>query len=193
VAEASSEERQVLLRQLEAGINTPDTSSLGRLFDAAAALAGVRQRVDYEAQAACEFEAASDRDATGAYEFGVSGEIADPAPVIRAIAADVRAGAPVGAIAERFHRGVANLTAGICRRVARAEGLSRVALTGGVWQNRRLLELTLRELRRDGLEVLLHRLLPPNDGGLALGQLVVGAWAANHGHADGRAAVSAGR
>ncbi len=212
-----------LRHQLANGLNSPPTSSMGRLFDAAAALAGVQQAVTYEAQAAIEFEAAADPDETATYEFdihwpvGVSPALGgnngaqaalssaqarseatefatvplsnadyakeagrtpaghiDPAPLFAALLADGRAGLPLGRRAARFHNGVALMTRAVCRRLRDDHGLSEVVLSGGVWQNVTLLRRALALLRADGFTVYTHRLVPPNDGGLALGQAAVG-------------------
>jgi hydrogenase maturation protein HypF len=182
VRAATSVEQKVIKRQLETGFNTVPTSSMGRLFDAVASLAGVRQTVTYEAQAAIELEALIAADIQEGYCFDLPAgdpvEI-DPAPVIRAVAADVRAGVVAPIISARFHHAVADLVLCLSLRLREKEGLGRVALSGGVFQNVTLLELTAERLRRANFEVLIHRLVPPNDGGLALGQAVVGAMKIN--------------
>lgn len=169
------EERLSLRLQLERGLNAPRTSSLGRLFDAAAALAGVRQRVNYEAQAAMEFEAALDEAESGAYRFGVQKETIDAKPAIAALLADVRAGVSIPVVSARFHNGLAELARSICDSIRRETGIREVALSGGVWQNMALLTRAVRGLRADGFTVLLHCQVPANDGGLSLGQALVGA------------------
>jgi hydrogenase maturation protein HypF len=183
VAACPPTERDVLARQLETGFGCVPTSSMGRLFDAVASLAGVRHVVDYEAEAAIGLEGlarpagpASD----GGYAFGLSTPaagpvVADPAPVIRAVAADVLSGAPADRVAARFHAAVTTLVAdlaGLCREQS---GLGVVALGGGVFQNALLLASAERTLTDRGFTVLRPHLLPPNDGGIALGQLLIGA------------------
>ncbi|GGV40045.1 carbamoyltransferase [Kitasatospora herbaricolor] len=189
VAACPPEERRVLARQLERNLNCVPTSSMGRLFDAAAALAGVCQLAGYEAQAAIELEAAAvahQEDDGPDYAFalgpagGVTGPddlrlVADPGPVLAAMAADLRAGAAPGLLAARFHRAVAALVRRVCAQAREQHGLETVALTGGVFANLLLSTVCARELREDGFTVLRHRLVPPNDGGLALGQLMVAA------------------
>ena len=172
VAAAPPAERAVLERQLARGLNTVPTSSMGRLFDAVAALAGVRQEVNYEAQAAIELEMQVDGRVEEAYAFGLGEEI-DPAPVIRAVVADVQDGAPIGVIAARFHNGVAALVRDVCLRLREESGLNEVALSGGVFQNVVLLERTVALLREAGFTVYIHRLVPPNDAGISLGQAVI--------------------
>jgi hydrogenase maturation protein HypF len=169
------EERLALRVQLERGLNSPRTSSMGRLFDAAAALAGVRQRVNYEAQAAMEFEAALDEAESGAYQFGIQDGTIDLKSAISALLADVRAGASIPVISARFHNGLAEMARTACDQIRRDAGVRAAALSGGVWQNMALLRRTVRGLRGDGFTVYVHRQVPANDGGLSLGQALVGA------------------
>lgn len=173
VAACPAVERRVIQHQLETGLNCVPTSSLGRLFDAVASLAGVRQVVSYEAQAAIEFEALAASGDEAGYAFEVAGDQFDAAPVIRAVAADVLAGLPIPAIAAKFHYAVAELMVQLCLRLRRETGLTRVALSGGVFQNTTLLELATRQLQASDFTVLTHRRVPPNDGGLALGQAII--------------------
>ncbi|MFE7775045.1 carbamoyltransferase HypF [Streptomyces sp. NPDC057445] len=176
----------VLERQLERDLNCVPTSSMGRLFDAVSSLAGVCHRAGYEAQAAVELEAAAvgapDED-DGSYAFallppdpGSQGPLrADPAPVLAAIATDVREGVASTTVAARFHTAVARLVRSVCAAAREQHGLGTVALTGGVFANALLSSACARGLREDGFTVLRHHRIPPNDGGLALGQLVVAA------------------
>lgn len=177
VATCAPAERSVLARQLERGVNCADTSSAGRLFDAVAALAGGRQRVSYEAQAALEFEADAAPTSESAYAFGISGveprlEL-DPEPVIRDIIRDIRIGKSRGEMSSRFHAAVAEAISAAARRVRDSRRLNTVVLSGGVFQNVLLLRLATHRLTSAGFEVLTHRIVPPNDGGLALGQAAV--------------------
>lgn len=178
VTACAPEELNLLERQLTRGLACVATSSMGRLFDAVSSLAGVCHRAGYEAQAAVELEAAAaaawDAD-TSAYAFGVTAGAWDPAPVLRALVADLRRGTPPAVLAARFHRGVARAVAETCRRAHRDTGLAVVALSGGVFANALLEEECARLLAGDGFAVLRHGEVPPNDGGLALGQLVVAA------------------
>jgi hydrogenase maturation protein HypF len=175
VGAAPEPERRVLRRQLERDVQCVPTSSMGRLFDAASSLLGVRQVASYEAQAAMELEwiAAGHVSQARAYRFAVDGEQFDPAPLWRAMIDDRRDGCPAGPIAAGFHVAVAQLIAETASRLHGQTGLERVALSGGVFQNALLLGLTRRALARHTLQVLTHRLVPPNDGGLALGQAAV--------------------
>jgi hydrogenase maturation protein HypF len=172
------DERRALAHQLGSGGGCVPTSSMGRLFDAVSALVGVRQVVAYEAQAAIELEGLS-RDADGGttrYAFGVDAGGApttiDPAPVLAAIVSDLRENVPAGVIGARFHRAVADL---IVHLASAEDPVSHtVALSGGVFQNTMLLRLARDGLEAKGFEVITHRRVPPNDGGIALGQLLVG-------------------
>jgi hydrogenase maturation protein HypF len=169
------EERQALRIQLERGLNTPKTSSLGRLFDAVAALTGVRQKVNYEAQAAMEFEAALDPSESGAYQIEIKDGIMEMGELIRNLLADIHSDVSIPVISARFHNSLAVLSHQVCVGIRNKTGINEVALSGGVWQNMALLERVIRTLRGDGFIVYFHHQVPANDGGLALGQAVVGA------------------
>jgi hydrogenase maturation protein HypF len=175
----TAEELTVLGRQLERNVLCVPTSSMGRLFDAVSSLLGIRHTASYEAQAAAELEQAAEGAMTGRivpYRFAASGDEIDAAPVLRAIVDDMRRGCATGPIAAGFHRAVAELIADAADRVREATGIERVALSGGVFQNVLLLRLARAALEARGLQVLTHRLVPPNDGGLALGQVAVAGW-----------------
>ncbi|MEH0515950.1 MULTISPECIES: carbamoyltransferase HypF [unclassified Streptomyces] len=185
------DELPLLERQLERGLNCVPTSSMGRLFDAVSSLAGVCHRAGYEAQAAVELEGAAVHAPaadTAAYAFALhvpedgrdaasaGGALrADPAPVLAAIVGDLRAGVAPGVVAARFHRAVTALVHRVCVRARELHGRDTVALTGGVFANTLLSTACAAVLREDGFTVLRHRLVPPGDGGLALGQLMVAA------------------
>ena len=160
------------VRRLAAGggAAAPATTSIGRLFDAVAALAGVRAEGNYPGQAAIELEAACDPDARGSYPIAVGGAplVIDPRETIRAVAADLRAGEPAGAIARRFHRTIARATVEACIALASAHGTDVVVLSGGVFQSRMLLESVWSDLTAAGLRVLVPERLPVNDGGVRL-------------------------
>lgn len=180
------DELRLLERQLERDLNCVPTSSMGRLFDAVSSLAGVCHLAGYEAQAAVELEAAALRAPAGdtaAYPFELRGGDpvrADPAPLVAAIVADLRAGVEPELVAARFHRAVTALVRRMCLRARERHGLDTVALTGGVFANTLLSSACSAGLREDGFTVLRHRLVPPNDGGLALGQLMVAARKTTH-------------
>jgi hydrogenase maturation protein HypF len=164
------------------GAAAPATTSMGRLFDAVAALAGIRAEVNYEGQAAIELEAACDPGERGSYPIAVDGSagperplVIDPRETIRAVATDVRAGEPAGAIARRFYRTIARATVEACTTLAAAHGTDVVVLSGGVFQSRMLLESVWSDLGAAGLRVLVPERLPANDGGIAYGQAAVAA------------------
>ncbi len=136
---------------------------------------GLRQEVNYEAQAAIELESQADRGETGAYHFGLREELLDPAPVIRAIVSDLMDGVSAQVVAARFHNGVAQAVLEVCKSAREKHGLDRVVLSGGVWQNMFLMRRTVDLLRGDDFEILIHRKVPANDGGLALGQAAIAA------------------
>jgi hydrogenase maturation protein HypF len=192
VRHTTAEELTVLRRQLERNVHCVPTSSVGRLFDAVSSLLGVRHTASYEAQAAMELEHLADQGTAdartgegalaaraGPYRFTVSGDEIDVAPVLRAIVDDMRRGCATGPIAAGFHRAVAELIAEAADRLRDETGIERVALSGGVFQNVLLLRLARAALEARGLRVLTHRLVPPNDGGLALGQVAVAGWRRN--------------
>ncbi|MFJ5808544.1 carbamoyltransferase HypF [Streptomyces sp. NPDC093093] len=204
VAACPPDELHVLETQLRTNLNCLPTSSMGRLFDAVSSLAGICHHAGYEAQAAIELEAAARtaREAGVAdegYAFALrpavpqAGAVADarvhpdaaahadppmtvdPAPVLAAVVADVRAGTPASLIGARFHRAVTDLVAEVCVAARERHGLDTVALTGGVFANTLLSSACAEALRGHGFTVLRHHRVPPNDGGLALGQLMVAA------------------
>jgi hydrogenase maturation protein HypF len=161
--------------QLEKKINTPMTSSMGRLFDAVSALAGVRQKVNYEGQAAIEFEALADEAEAGKYVFDVEADQVRVRSVVEALVKDVMAGVPIQKISARFHNGLAESVRETVKKISGETGIRSIVLSGGVWQNITLLRRTLSLLRNDGFEVYIHREVPTNDGGLSLGQAVIAA------------------
>ena len=185
--------RALLDQMLAVHLNSPLASSCGRLFDAAAAAAGVcRERALYEGQAAIEFEARvdlgtlADEDDTLAYPFAISWRASDglpyiePQPMWQALLGDLARDAPVGVVAARFHKGLAiaivqMVTALAQRPAGDAAPFGAIALSGGVFQNRVLFEQVLARLQAAGWRVLTHRHLPANDGGISLGQAVIAA------------------
>ncbi|MBI5394357.1 MAG: carbamoyltransferase HypF [Verrucomicrobia bacterium] len=181
VAACASEEAGLLRTMLQRGLNAPRTSSAGRLFDAVAAIAGLRQEVKFEGQAAMELEFALDGAETDAvYEFGFVDEggplVVDWAPMVRGIVSDARESTPIGLISAKFHNTLAECVAAVARRL----GEERVVLTGGCFQNRYLTERTVRRLRENQFRPYWHQRVPPNDGGIALGQLVAAAKEIGH-------------
>jgi hydrogenase maturation protein HypF len=184
-------ERTVLRTMLARGVHSPRTSSAGRLFDAVASIIGLRQRVSFEGQAAMELEfAIGDERTEEAYEFQIvncglrieeaeeihrqseiknsqSAMTIDWEPMIPGILEDVRSGVPVARISAKFHNTLAEIIVDVARRV----GEERVVLTGGCFQNQYLTERTVRRLETEGLRPYWHQRVPPNDGGIALGQV----------------------
>jgi hydrogenase maturation protein HypF len=193
-------ERKLLAQMLAKGVNAPVTTSAGRLFDGIAALIGLHQQVSFEGQAAMALEFAADEREASAYPFFMAARVGEwanrgmgekpvsvPAlplsrspipplvldwqPLIEAVLTDLRRGVATGIMAARFHNALVEAIVA----VARAAGERRVALTGGCFQNRLLTERAAERLERAGFEVLLHRQVPPNDGGISLGQVVIAA------------------
>ncbi|TAM82864.1 MAG: carbamoyltransferase HypF [Acidobacteria bacterium] len=169
-------ERRLIWKMLEQGINTVATSSCGRLFDAVASILGLRYEVNFEGQAAIALEMAAQEAAGGVYPFQV--EYCDPwqidlRPVIESIVNEVEDETPPGVIAGRFHNSLAEMITQVCRQLREQERLNKVCLSGGTFQNMLLLDRTLSGLGKFGFEVYLHAKVPPNDGGIALGQAAI--------------------
>jgi len=157
-------------------IQTVQTSSCGRLFDAVAALLGMGSKVTFEGQAAIALEMAVDRSVTDRYEYDLQqGEpiIVDLRQIIMAIVRDIARGRPLNEISACFHNTLSAAVIEVCCSIRRSDGLDRVCLSGGVFQNHILLGLTAVELRRLGFGVFLHAMVPANDGGISLGQAVI--------------------
>jgi hydrogenase maturation protein HypF len=167
---------RILERMIERGINTVRTSSVGRLFDAVAALVGVRDEVTYEAQAAIELEAlARSVESDVSYPFSVESGAVILKSLLAAIISDARASVSCATIARRFHSTMVEIVGAMAELVRRETGTSIVALSGGCFQNRLLLDTSIARLESDGFRVLTHHRVPANDGGLALGQAVIAA------------------
>ncbi|MBA2430768.1 MAG: carbamoyltransferase HypF [Chthoniobacterales bacterium] len=167
-----------LVRQmLERSFNTPMTSSAGRLFDAVASLAGVRDRVSYEGQAAMELEwLATGVDDAGAYPFALEADgTVDTRPMIKAVVSDIDRDVDNRIIARRFHSTVVEIIASVCGRIRQDTGIKSAVLSGGVFMNALLTTEVLTRLAADGFRVYRHRLVPPNDAGLSLGQAAIAA------------------
>ena len=157
-------------------VQTIDTSSCGRLFDAVASVLGIRHETTYEGQAAIELEMSA-TETHGVYPFEIGGEPfqIDFRPSIEALVNDAVCGTSRGEISARFHATVASVIVTACERLRSSDRLNRVCLSGGTFQNLRLLGLTTAALRGTGFEVFVHRRVPTNDGGLALGQALIAA------------------
>ncbi|MCB0256578.1 MAG: carbamoyltransferase HypF, partial [Anaerolineae bacterium] len=180
------DERGLLAQMLARGINAPVTTSAGRLFDGVAALLGLHQQVTFEGQAAMALEFAADPHEAGAYTINLlrkpdnssssfsdhrSSLILDWQPLVEEILSDLRRGVSSGMMAARFHNALVEAIVAVARRA----GERRVALTGGCFQNRLLTERSAQQLRAAGFDVLMHRQVPPNDGGISLGQIAIAA------------------
>lgn len=168
--------RSLVTRMLEQGINTVETSSCGRLFDAVASLLGLRNEINFEGQAAIDLEMAAHDEAGGVYPFQM--EFSDPwqidvRPMIESIVIELQQGEAVGAIASRFHATLAEIIAQVCSELRDRERLNKVCLSGGTFQNTLLLQLTLSALEEYGFEAYMHARVPTNDGGIALGQAAI--------------------
>lgn len=181
--ESADERWRAVLALLERP-ETPVTSSAGRLFDAVAALLGLRPRITYEGQAAIELEAAAadlELDAVAPYPASVERDaellVIDPSPLIARVVAERDRGTPVAAISAGFHAGLGRTAVEAGAELAGRHGLDTVALSGGVFQNTRLTEVVVDACREAGLSVLVHQRVPPNDGGISIGQAAVAALA----------------
>ncbi|WP_237107469.1 carbamoyltransferase HypF [Nonomuraea sp. MG754425] len=178
VARRNAEHWPGVLRMAATGLNSPLTSSAGRLFDAVSALLGIRDKITYEGQAAIELEQRADLSETGVYQADITTAgplVVQGGDLVRAAAADLAAGVDPAVIAGRFHNGVAAAITRACAALRQSTGLTAVALSGGVFQNALLLERTVQRLRAAGFRVLKHVRVPPNDGGVSLGQAAVAA------------------
>ncbi|MBN1376065.1 MAG: carbamoyltransferase HypF [Dehalococcoidia bacterium] len=185
-------EMELVRRQVESNINCPLTSSMGRLFDAVSAMAGIRSTIDYEAQAAIEMEmkAYQSIEEQGSYPFTVTGDdsyhIILLHELISAVAGDLLRGCPQSIVSMRFHNTIAAMAADVCLKIRQMTGLNTTALSGGCFQNRLLLNKVSSRLESAGFAVLTHKQVPCNDGGISLGQAII---AANQGlHAASQSA-----
>ncbi len=173
---------EIARRLIRKRFNAPPTSSVGRLFDGVAALAGVRDRASYEGQAAIELEwLASEVPADGHYPFEIEEEgedrplVVDTRPLIAEVARELRRGRGAAIVGRRFHSTLVEIVAAVCSRLRSRTGLGAVVLSGGVFLNALLLGEAIERLERDGFRVYRHRRVPPSDGGLSLGQLAIAA------------------
>jgi hydrogenase maturation protein HypF len=173
----AGEEILLINQQIERKTNTPLTSSCGRLFDAVSAILGIRGETDYEGQAAVELESIADINVDKTYPFeimqGNGPKIVSFDRMFRYLIDDLRHKVAAPIIAGRFHATIAEVIFSVCRMLVKENNINRVALSGGVFQNRLLLELTVKRLEAEGLTVLVHHNVPANDGGIALGQAVI--------------------
>jgi len=173
------QEADIIIRQIERKVNSPLTSSCGRLFDAVSSLIGLRESITYEGQAAIELEMIAQEGVNESYGWGLSDEggqlIVDTRQVIQEIIEDLKEGVSRSSISAKFHNTVSNFILDICKVIRKREGLDKVVLSGGVFQNRFLLARTLDILSAEGFEPFFHQRVPTNDGGISLGQAAVAA------------------
>ena len=170
----------IVQQQADKKINAPLTSSMGRLFDAVASLSGVRSDVTYEAQAAIEMEVLSKPFIASADSYPCHSERSEESPnvihikdLFNAVIHDIRAGVSTGLIGAKFHKTVAQISIDLCKQARERSSLNEAVLSGGVWQNKLLLDLVRDGLEQEGFVVYFHKQVPTNDGGLALGQAVI--------------------
>jgi hydrogenase maturation protein HypF len=175
VSRFSDQELQIIKNQINQKINSPLTSSMGRLFDAVSSLLGIRQTVTYEGQAAIELENCASKNETGSYEFVILEDTIDYQPVIDAILKEIRTEIPVSVIASRFHNSVSNLCLSVAIKISQETSLHTVALSGGVWQNALLFTKTVKLLESNGFRVITHQKIPTNDACISLGQAAIAA------------------
>ena len=169
---------KVMVEMIQKQVNTPVTSSLGRLFDGIAAIIGIRNRVSFEGQAAMELEMLAEKRMTASYDYDwKSGDIHRILfqPIIRGVANDMQKGVAPSEISGKFHSTLVGLFSELCSTIGKETGLNRVVLSGGAFQNSLLLTGLIQTLTRNNFEVFTHTLVPPNDGGIALGQAMVAA------------------
>ena len=170
-----TEKVKLLCRAIDQGINTPLTSGSGRLFDAVSALTGLCTESRFHAEAPMRLEAVIDKNETGMYRFGRNGKLISFKPAIEMIVEDIKNGVPVSRISAMFHNTVTKAVVDTVKSISNRSGITDVVLSGGTFQNRHLSVNTERTLRDEGFRIYSHSSVPMNDGGIALGQLIVGA------------------
>jgi len=173
VAFLCADERTAVHSQIKLGINSPLTSSMGRLFDAVSSLLGIRHKVTYEGQAAIEMEAIIDKNETGFTEMAIINDQIDPGPVFLDLISGISNGLSPSRLSAHFHNSVVHLCVTVCNNLRTQTSINKVVLSGGVFQNKYLLENTVRELEKQNFTVLRHQRLPTNDGGISFGQAVI--------------------
>jgi hydrogenase maturation protein HypF len=171
------ERRAVVLKMIKSGVNCPPTSSLGRLFDAVSALLGICERATYEGQPAMELEGAISERLADCYDYDIRSEdgqfIVKARKIIKGVVSDLTGGEEPSAIACKFHNTVVKFSLDVCLKLRGAQGINEVALSGGCFQNEYLSEELVRSLDQNGFVVYEHSQVPPNDGGISLGQAVI--------------------
>jgi len=166
---------EAVMMMLDKKLNCPETSSMGRLFDAVAALTGVCRFSNYHAEAPMRLESAVTKNITASYPFEIREKDLSVTPMFQQIVHELQEGTPHGIIAAKFHNTVVNLVVKAVQQTSRQSGLKKVVLSGGSFQNRILLENTENQLRKIGYQVYAHENIPSNDAGIAVGQLAIAA------------------
>ncbi|MCK5011191.1 MAG: carbamoyltransferase HypF, partial [Deltaproteobacteria bacterium] len=170
-------EKDIVLKLIRSSFNSPLTSSMGRLFDAVSAMLGICEKSTYEGQAAMELEMAKEGDTEEYYSFLYQQEkgyqTINPSPLIKGVISDIKEGKSSGYISSKFHNSIVTMVVNTCSTLRDNLGLNKVALSGGCFQNTYLLSESIRRLTKKGFEVLYHRKVPTNDGGIALGQALI--------------------
>jgi hydrogenase maturation protein HypF len=167
---------ETIISMIEKNVNSPLTSSAGRLFDAVASILRISDEITFEGEAAIELEMRSAQGENGHYPFDiVDGEVAqiDTRPLIKKVVKDLKGGTSVSVISSKFHNTVKEIIITVAKRIRDREGLERVALSGGVFQNFLLLNSAIEGLEKEGFSVWTNHRVPPNDGGISLGQAAV--------------------
>jgi hydrogenase maturation protein HypF len=177
IRKQSPRDKEMVLKLIQSGFNSPLTSSMGRLFDAISAILGVCEESTYEGQAAMELEMAIDNSTEDHYEFLYQDQEGpcsiNPSPLLKGIYSDLKDRTPAGYISTKFHNSIAAMIVAVCLRLKERYRLDSVALSGGCFQNGYLLSQSISKLRQMGFTVLYHQIVPPNDGGIALGQALI--------------------
>jgi hydrogenase maturation protein HypF len=167
----------IIKRQLEARVNSPLTSSCGRFFDAVSSLLGICDEITYEGEAAIKLEMLADKNVEDGYHWPLPRNefplAINQEPILREIIYDLKVGIPVAAISAKFHNSIARMVSEVCCLIRERNGLRKVALSGGVFQNIYLIKRTLSCLQQKGFQTYIHHQVPCNDGGIALGQAVI--------------------
>ncbi|MBN1548209.1 MAG: carbamoyltransferase HypF [Syntrophaceae bacterium] len=170
-------EKEIVLKLIRSGFNSPLTSSMGRLFDAVSALLGICETSTYEGQAAMELEMAKEGDTEDHYPFLYQQErecqTINPSPLLKSLILDLKEGRSSGYISSKFHNSIVTMVVNTCSALRDQLGLNNVALSGGCFQNIYLLSESINRLKEKGFEVFHHRKVPANDGGIALGQALI--------------------
>jgi hydrogenase maturation protein HypF len=169
----NKKEKSFLLEMLKKNVNSPLTSSMGRLFDGIASLIGLKHTISYHAQAAIALEQlALKSSSSDSYLFVIKNDIIDQTPVIESIVNDLKTKIPADVIARKFHNTIVDIIISVAETIRKDSGITNVVLTGGVFQNALLLENSFSRLKEKGFSPFIHQLVPPNDGGISLGQAV---------------------